>query len=995
MDGATGSKGRRFATSRRKLLASAGEIPEQDRHDIFVRAHTSVRAKSARDRRRSPKWPRHCLIFDTETTLDPAQKLNFGAFRRCKLVGSRYVCVAEGVFHRDDVTNAQSNVLQRYKSDPPTLPEIEHFPAETRLSLQNHTSFVRSVFWKSVRKGELIICFNLPFDLSRLAVRSTEGKKGDWSLALSQLWKNPKTGRVVTNPKRPRIVVDAQNSKMAFVRLGSILHKEEWPREGRFLDLRTLAWAIRNVSYNLESACKAFHVRGKVKHKPTGQISLKELEYCRGDVAASHRLLNALMEEFNRNPVDLGPDKAYSPASIAKAYLKEMRIKKPKQHFRASNKMLGIAMQSYYGGRAECRIRKTSVPVIHTDFTSQYPTVNALLGNWNVLTSASVRFVDRTAKAKKLLARTNLDDTFDRALWKQLSFFALVKPQNDILPVRTVYGDTGKTQNIGLNYLSSEKPIWYSAPDLMASKILTGKTPRILKALEMVPGGRQNRLKSTNLGGMVKIKPAEQDFYCEVIQQRAVHKKKDEALSNFLKVLANSGSYGLFVEVNTETKKKERETIYFSGEKKGKVDSNYSEKPGTWYFPPIASLITSGGRLLLAMLEKSVDEKEGSYLFCDTDSLCIVGTKKGSFVACAEAKTRHHGKAGFKALSLRAIRVIADKFKRLNPYDPSLVSEILKIEDVNFEHSNPKKPFRQLYGYAISSKRYALYTRSENNIQIEKASGHGLGYLFAPKERRENEEEETPQWVIEAWNFLLRKEFKLRAEEPPWLDLPAMMRMVVTTPNVFKHQRPEWLGPFNFFLFPLVSVLGGYPAGYDNSNFLFITPYESDRKKWKSLTGVNLADGQKFQIAMRPTPNQNKVIPDSFRIVLHNYLGKPEVKSLAPDGTPCTGATQGLLLRAKIIAGKLVPVGKETDRRWEQGEDPSMLDSQVYVYEKQGKTVVADPLERKRWSAIGVRRLMRESKLSQAPVFKAIKGTPVRRQTVSIIRQAATKVRRE
>ena len=172
--------------------------------------------------------------------------------------------------------------------------------------------------------------------------------------------------------------------------------------------------------------------------------------------------------------------------------------------------------------------------------------------------------------------------------------------------------------------------------------------------------------------------------------------------------------------------------------------------------------------------------------------------------------------------------------------------------------------------------------------------------------------------------------------------------------------------------FPIVSVLGGYPAGYDNSNFVFIIPYESDRKKWKSLTGVNLADGQKFQIAMRPTANQEKVIPDSFRIVLHNYLGKPEVKSLAPDGTPCTGATQGLLLRAKIIAGKLVPVGKETDRRWEQGEDPSMLDSQVYVYEKQRKMVVADASERKSWSAIGVRRL-----------------------TLSIIREAAAKIQRE
>jgi hypothetical protein len=610
-----------------------------------------------------------------------------------------------------------------------------------------------------------------------------------------------------------------------------------------------------------------------------------------------------------------------------------------------------------------------------------------------VLRSASVRFVKCTAKAKKLLSQTNLDDTFGRALWKQLSFFARVKPRGDILPVRTVYSDTGQTQNIGLNYLSSEKSIWYAGPDLIASKILTGKTPLILEALKIVPGGRQSRLKGTNLGGMVEIKPAAQDFYCEVIQQRAVHKRKDKALADFLKVLANSGSYGLFVEVNTETKKNERQLVYFSGEMKGKVDTNYSEKPGAWYFPPIASLITSGGRLLLAMLEKSVDEKGGSYLFCDTDSLCIVGTKKGSFVACAGGKTHYHGKAGFKALSFHEITAISDKFKKLNPYDPSLVSEILKIEDVNFVDSNPKEPFRQLYGYAISAKRYTLFTQSGNDIQIEKASGHGLGYLLAPKQRQKDKEEETPQWVTEAWNFLLRKELKLRPEEPHWLDLPAMMRMVVTTPNVFKQQRPEWLGPFNFFLFPLVSVLGGYPAGYDKSNFLFITPYESDRRKWKSLEGVNLFDGRRFRIAMRPTANQDKVISDSFRIVLHNYLKKAEVKSLAPDGAPCSSATRGLLLRARIIAGDLVPVGKETDRRWEHGEDPSMLDFGIHVYEKQKKMVVADASERKKWSVdIGLRRLMRESKLSQEPVSNAIKGKPVRRQTLSTIRQAAKRI---
>jgi hypothetical protein len=367
----------------------------------------------------------------------------------------------------------------------------------------SRSEFIRRIFWKSVRKGELIVGFNLPFDLSRLAVKWAEGRKGDWSLAFSSLWKNPKTGRVVPNPKRPRIIVDSQNSKMAFLKLGSILHRKEWPREGRFLDLRTLAWALRNVAYSLNGACEDFRVEGKMDHKLSGRITGKEVEYCRGDVAASHRLLNAIMAEFNQHPIELRPDKTFSPASIAKAYLEKMGIKEPKRHFKVSHKTVGIAMQGYYGGRAECRIRRTSVPVIHTDFTSQYPTVNALLGNWAVLTASSVKFVPCIARVKKLLSSVTLEKTFDKTFWNDLSFFALVQPQDDILPVRTMYNE--KSLNIGVNRLTSDKPIWYAGPDLVASKILTGKEPQILKAIRMVPHGRQSCLKSTNLAGMVEI----------------------------------------------------------------------------------------------------------------------------------------------------------------------------------------------------------------------------------------------------------------------------------------------------------------------------------------------------------------------------------------------------------------------------------------------------------------------------------------------------------
>jgi hypothetical protein len=186
--------------------------------------------------------------------------------------------------------------------------------------------------------------------------------------------------------------------------------------------------------------------------------------------------------------------------------------------------------------------------------------------------------------------------------------------------------------------------------------------------------------------------------------------------------------------------------------------------------------------------------------------------------------------------------------------------------------------------------------------------------------------------------------------------------------------------------FPILSDLEGYPVGFDRANFQFITPSESDRKKWGRLKGINLLDGRIYQVSMVPDPKQRKVFPDSFQIILNQYLGKAEFKSLAPDGKACKPETEGLLGRARIVAGSIVPVGKETDRHWEHGGDPSMLDPNIQTYGPKGKFVVADSFERKAWAKIGVRQLMRATKLTQKTVYSILSGKGVRKQTMTVFR---------
>ena len=61
-------------------------------------------------------------------------------------------------------------------------------------------------------------------------------------------------------------------------------------------------------------------------------------------------------------------------------------------------------MTAYYGGRTEVRVRRTIVPVVYTDFLSMYPTVNVLMGLWDLLIAERLEIEDATADVRSLLA---------------------------------------------------------------------------------------------------------------------------------------------------------------------------------------------------------------------------------------------------------------------------------------------------------------------------------------------------------------------------------------------------------------------------------------------------------------------------------------------------------------------------------------------------------------------------------------------------------------
>ncbi len=110
----------------------------------------------------------------------------------------------------------------------------------------------------------------------------------------------------------------------------------------------------------------------------------------------------------------------------------------------------------------------------------------------------------------------------------------------------------------------------------------------------------------------------------------------------------------------------------------------------------------------------------------------------------------------------------------------------------------------------------------------------------------------------------------------------------------------------------------------------------------------------------------------------------PEAKSLAPDGTPCTARTRGLLLRAPITFGSLGYIGKETDRRFEQGEDISILTArplQFHPNETEQLMTSGEEL-RSRGANVPIRTSARAAGVSKNPVKVAMRGGRLRKSTI-------------
>ncbi|MFW5852453.1 MAG: hypothetical protein ACOCUR_00310 [Nanoarchaeota archaeon] len=733
---------------------------------VLIRTYTKKKDDKLKKFKKNKKYEEHefLFVFDCETTADEYLNLKFGAYR----IYQRGELIHEGLFQdSENLTDKERKTLAQYC--------IKH-----ELTLHELKDFIHEVFYQYVYKLKaLCIGFNLPFDLSRLAFNSPDARKnnkGGFSLQLS------------THKQLPSVIVDHRGNNLTFIRFGGSFNY--WKKrnrryfKGHFLDLATLACTLLDKKrISLRKAGELFKAKVlKEEAEGHGKINTKYINYCRKDVEATYELYKSAIEVFKTYDIDLNVCSVYSSAGLGKASLKQMgikplNVKQPEFPYILKEHL----MNAYFGGRTELRLRKRPTKVTVLDFLSMYPTLTCLMDLWKYFICEKI--IEEKADIKeitKFIDNIKLEDLRSQDIWKKFNILVKIKPDEDILPVRKPYKKNSNVPNIGVNYLSSESGLYYALPDVILSKMLTGKTPNILEAITFRPEGIQENLKKTKILGM-KIDPTKDNFIQRLIEERQRVKKdrdthrKDSKEYKFLdsrqralKILANSATYGIFVEMNRqEHEDLKTELINLFDESELLVDKY--EEEGEFFNPLIAVMQIAGARLMLGTAETKTIELGERHVYMDTDSL---------------------------AIPPKIAKQLQEFFRPLNPYN--FKADVLKIE----------KEDKWFYG--ISSKRYCLYDYDGKNIKIYQTENergfmlHGLGHLLNPFNKEED-------WHKEVWQDILELHYRQTTEEDlheKYSKYYALSSLSISTPEVRKRfnnynkgkPRNQQLKPFNFMI---------------------------------------------------------------------------------------------------------------------------------------------------------------------------------------------------
>lgn len=864
--------------------------------------------------------PYHGWVFvvDTETTLFIDQSLTVGAYAVYGIDNNTKILLANTARLTREALDTMHECGLFYNPEtvtPEQIKIIEEYAHINKLPVHTKQDFITRVFYKWVHKHQaLCIGHNLAFDISRLATNWVEARgiyKDGFSFRLCDCTLTPGYN---TCTYHPNIRVRSLGGRKALYGFSQTVSfnkgkskKSDIKTDGKFLDTMTFGRALlgpgKSSLLDMGKRFKADIL--KTATDTHGVITPEYLTYNINDVKATFSLFTKQRDLYKLHGTTRPMWKIYSEASLGKAYLDDMKFPQfMKQHASFPKEALGFFMSTYYGGRSEVKYRRKIGQCMYADFKSQYPTVNALQGLQELLLAEHITITRDINAVKTWIDNVAVDELLNKSAWHKLRGICQIIPNEDVLPVRSEYNGS-PSANIGVNYISSNIPTWYTIADAVASKLITGKTPHIVDVMVLIPHGCVKTTPYALFGDdNYKIDLNTDDLFTSVINLRS--KVRNDAkkaipdsdeysfldgLQMALKLLANSTSYGVLLEViPDELEKEQKGTVY--ADRTIPVYAARLEKTGKYFAGAVGSLIPAGGRLLLAMAERMALNHGIGMGMNDTDSAIFIKPD----AMTQDAFYKH-------------IKNITSAFDKLTPYKTG--GALFELEDSNFDKDGNITP---LYFFGVSTKRYAIFNHQDGVVTIRGFKEHGLGDIAPPVGYK------TPftptalgqQWIHDCWMNEILMQLGYKPKVLP-LDVPEVHHRKVTTTHLMNmYSDIPYIRPFSFFsTFPPPPEWNNY--GCDVQDTVLYAPH---------ITNMN----GDLQVYRRDT-NEKMVIPsDMLRTIttrMTGYFHRCEYKATPHDG-------EGWLERQHVQVIEHIYIGKEYLERYEMA--PGMVDNSATSY---------------------------------------------------------------
>ena len=372
------------------------------------------------------------------------------------------------------------------------------------------------------------------------------------------------------------------------------------------------------------------------------------------------------------------------------------------------------------------------------------------------------------------------------------------------------------------------------------------------------------------------------------------------------------------------------------------------EDPGPWAFPPFASAVTAGGRLLMATLERLLGDEAGLFASANTDSATVVSTRGDGLVACPGGPERlEDGSEAVRAMSWAVLDAVRDRFSTLGIQ--------LRLTPENFDGAER----RQLQAIGIAGSRVILYRDDPSGRLVVKRSEVALGDLRSPIGPGT-----IRAFVDESAEWMLSRLLDEHPVTPSWLVLPATTELPMGTPGKVR-SFGENGSPYGFAMGARrarrgTGVFGGEtvrllaPAGDDPAAAHWV---EVPSGEPVTATAGRDRSGRSDPAAVEIATYGEELV----RLVLAS-----EHKMLGPGGEPCKATTKGLLSPRPVVARAIHLVGKEGNRLEEVATGEVTDPDEVLIdYGDDEWEAVLLPVGRQ----VGIRRLAREAGLARSKLI--------------------------